>query len=164
MAKRTRPPVPLGMVLIRVVTGAILLAHGWDWLKSGELDGRLVLDAVTGQTAGATGWVAWWGENVLLSNPDAFAFFWRWGALLIGIAFALGALTRPAGLIGVVFLMHGFAYGPEHLTLVWILLTVACFGCAVSGAGRRIGLDAMFDQHFPSWVTWSRSQSSGFLS
>ncbi len=165
MAKQVRPKLPLGMVLIRVVTGAILLAHGWGWLKTGEFDGATVLGVVeAGRDPAAWGIANWWTEHVVLANADASAFLWRWAAFLIGVAMTIGALARPAALIGVFFLLHAFFYGPSELELVWILLIVSCFACAISGAGRRIGLDAMFDEHFPTWVTWSRRQQRGFMS
>jgi len=164
MARRKRTDIPLGMVLLRAVTGVILLAHGWTWLKEGGFDGRTVLTNVEGSLPHVSAALAWWGENVLLANPDAFAFFWRWAAFLIGVAFVFGALTRPAGILAVVFLAHAVAYGPPSLELLFLVLAMIAFACAASGAGRRVGLDALFDEHFPGWVTWARSQGSGFLS
>jgi uncharacterized membrane protein YphA (DoxX/SURF4 family) len=164
MAKRVQKVTPLGMVLIRVVTGAVLTLHGWRWLMDGTLTGSVVLEGVEDALPGLPGAVAWWGENVLLVNPDAFAFFTRWAALVIGILFVVGALTRPAGLAAVLFLGHAIAYGPVEAELALVLLAVSAFACSVSGAGRRLGLDALFDEHFPSWMTWTRSSSSSFLS
>ena len=164
MAKRVQSITPLGMVLIRVVTGAVLLLHGWEWLKEGTLTGSVVLRLVEDALPGLPASIGWWGESVLLVNPDAFAFFGRWAALLIGVALVLGALTRPAGLLAVLFLGHAIAFGPVEAELAFVLLAVSAFACSVSGAGRRLGLDALFDQHFPSWVTWTRSSSSSFLS
>ena len=164
MARKASFSPTLGMVLIRVVAGAILLIHGWNWLHDGGIDGRTVLRSVEASLDGLPAVVEWWGENVLLQNPDAFAFFWRWGALLCGLSLLLGGLTRPVGVVACVLLAHGIAYGPERYELLYLLLAVASFACAISGAGRRLGLDALFDLHFPAWVTWTRRSSSSFLS
>ena len=164
MARRRDPLLPLGLVLLRMVTGLVLLSRGWGWLKSGGFDGRLVAEAVRDSFPRIADWLAWWGRHVVLANPDASAFLWRWGAFLVGIAFLFGALTRPAGLIAVLFLAHAIVYGPVESKLLFLLLAVVAFSLASAGAGRRMGLDSVFDQHFPSWVTWRRSPRSGFLS
>jgi len=163
MAKRTRTPIPLGLVLIRVVTGAVLVLHGWRWLKAGTLDGVVVRVQVEQALPQVSSWLAWWGESVVLANPDAIAFFWRWGALMIGLSFCAGALTRPAGVLATVFLAHAVVFGTAQQELAFFLLSLSTLVCAASGAGRRLGLDAMFDDHFPGWVTWARNRNTGFL-
>lgn len=152
------------MVLIRVVLGAVLLVHGWRWITDGGFDGRTVLASVDAALGKLPALAAWWGEEVILRNPDAFAFLWRWAALLAGLCLLLGGLTRPAAGVACVFLAHGIVYGPEARELLYLVLGVAGFSCAISGAGRRLGLDAAFDQHFPSWLTWSRRSSSSLFS
>ena len=87
----------LGLVLIRVAIGVVLLMHGWSAVHGGGVDGDAVRDVVHGTLSGAPEPIAWWGQNVLLSNPEGVAFLWRWAALVCGLGLALGALTRPAG-------------------------------------------------------------------
>ena len=69
--------------MIRVVTGAILLIHGWDWITEGGFDGGVIRASVEATLVTSSSSITWWGERVLLQNPDAFAFFWRWGALFV---------------------------------------------------------------------------------
>ena len=163
MARRDRPLPGLGLVLIRLVTGATLMSRGWSWIAEGLPGGRSVERFVREARGRIPDLLAWWGDHVLLVNPDAIAFLVRWVALLSGLCLVLGALTRPAGWIAVFFLTHAYVYGPESQELVFLLLLVSCLACALSRAGRRAGLDRMFDEHFPAWVTWSRSSGS-FLS
>lgn len=165
MARRNHAPSPtLGLVLIRVFIGGVLLVHGWRWVKTGGLDGRVVLRSVRAALSDVPPWLHWWGEHAVLMNPDAIAFFWRWGALLGGVAFLLGALVRPVGLFVGLFLAHAIAFGAPQQSMLFLVLLVSCLGCALAGAGRRAGLDSVFDQHFPGWVTWSRRRSTAFLS
>ena len=164
MANGRSRGVPLGLVLLRITTGGVLVRQGWRWLTSDPLEAGAVRASIERSLDSLASWLVWWGEHALLASPDATALFWRWGALLFGLCFVLGALTRPAGFLAGLFLAHGIAYGPRETELAAFLLLVLCFACALSGAGRRWGLDALFDQHFPSWITWSRRPSSGFLS
>lgn len=159
MAKKPPPP-SLGLVLVRLVTGLVLLRHGWRWVTAGGVDGRTVRRHATEAIADLGGVLAWWGETLLLGNPDAIAFLWRWAALLCGLCLLLGALTRPAGWIATLFLLHAYAYGPASEALTFLLLLVCSLACALSRAGRRLGLDPMFDAHFPPWLTWTRSQGT----
>lgn len=150
--------------MLRMATGLVLLTRGWAWLKDGGLDGRLVDGVVRGALPRLGDALSWWGRHVVLANPDASAFLWRWAAFLCGIAFLFGALTRPAGLLASVFLAHAIVFGAADDRLLFLLLAVVALCLASAGAGRRMGLDSVFDQHFPSWVTWRRRERSGFLS
>jgi len=163
MANRETSSAPsIGLVLVRLVTGAILVFHGWRWLQGPGIDPEQVRLAVQRSLDGLPGLLAGWGEHVLLSNPDAIAFLWTWAAFLCGCLLFLGALTRPAGWVAVLFLLHGYAYGPEPDRLLFLVLLVSCLACALSRAGRRIGLDVAFDEHFPGWLTWTRRPGSFF--
>jgi len=164
MAKRSRNSMAAGLVLVRVVTGAVFLVHGWGWVQDGGFDGAVVRDGVQATLSSADGLAGWWGRTVLLTNPDACAFFWRWAALLIGLAFVFGALVRPAGAFAVLLLAHAIAFGPSRHELVFLLLAAPSFACSISGAGRRFGMDAMLDEHLPGWVTWTKRPGSPFAS
>jgi len=159
-ANDTRPTV--GLALIRFVTGMVLLSHGWRWVSEHKLEGSVVRESVNASLGELGSVLRTWGETFLLFNPDAMAFLWRWGALLLGLLITLGALTRPAGALACFFLAHGLVYGPPEYELPLVLLLVSCLASAASGAGRRLGLDAVFDQHFPSWLTWKKRSSSIF--
>jgi len=151
---------------VRLATGAILVQNGWRWVTAGGVDGRLVGRCVERALPSLPGPLAAWGRTVLLENPAAIAFLWRWAALACGLALVFGALTRPAGWIATLFLLHGYVYGPPDLALTFLLLLVCALACALSRAGRRLGLDPMFDQHFPTWLTWVKGarRQSPFVS
>ena len=152
----------LGLAFIRFVTGLVLLSHGWRWVSEAPIEGSVIEKSVNSSLGELGSALTTWGEFVLLENPDALALLWQWAALLVGLLFVLGALIRPAGALAVLFLSHGLIYGPVEHELPFLLLLVSCLACSASGAGRRMGLDAVFDQHFPSWITWKKRPTSIF--
>lgn len=154
MARRPLPP-SLGLVLVRLVTGAVLAAHGWRSVRALEPSGRVLERTVEDALAGRGALLAWWGETLLLGNPDAIAFLWRWTALFTGILLVLGALTRPAGWIAALFLAHAWVYGPPEDRVTFLLLLVSAVASALSRAGRRFGLDRLLDEQLPTWLTWT---------
>jgi uncharacterized membrane protein YphA (DoxX/SURF4 family) len=141
-----------GLVFVRIACGAILLKAGWPKVSQGVSE-ELVL-GTRDAFANAPGFVRAWGENVVLPHPWIFAHLIAWGEFLGGLALFLGALTRPAG----VFLAFQFAnfyfVGPKEQQMFVLLLSVACFGCALSRAGRKFGADAILDGKLPRWMTW----------
>jgi uncharacterized membrane protein YphA (DoxX/SURF4 family) len=159
MARRRSEPSG-GLVLVRIVSGLVLLVHGWGWLARPGLDGMAIQRTVVSSIASQNGLVAWWGESVLLSNPAAIAFLWRWAALVLGLCLALGALTRPAGTLAAVFLLHGLVYGPASEETLCLVLATCVLGAALSGAGRSLGLDAALDRELPKWLTWAPAERS----
>lgn len=164
MARRRGTEPTLGLVLLRVVMGLVLVKHGWSWLRGGGLDGHRIRGLVEHRVQDTSGLVAWFGESVLLDNPAAIAFFWRWGALLLGVALATGTLTRPAGWLSALFLLGSMAYGDPADSLLAFVLAVIGIGCALGSAGRRAGLDAELDERLPGWLTWTaRERKSMFL-
>lgn len=163
MARKDSPFPTAGLVLVRLVCGLVFVTHGWRWLSEGGLGAAEVRTAVDTALVHGRSIFDWWGREVLLSNPDAIAFLWRWMALLAGICLFLGVLTRPIGVLAAFFLVNGWMFGPDPQRLLFLVLTVSCLACSIGRAGRRFGMDRMFDQHFPGWVTWSRSPKRGFL-
>ncbi|MEW6071927.1 MAG: hypothetical protein AB1726_04930 [Planctomycetota bacterium] len=163
MARRSSPFPTAGLVLVRLVTALVLLVHGWRWLAGGGPDGALIRRAV--DTALADGRTAfeWWGREVLLWNPDAIAFLWPWLALGAGASLFLGALVRPVGTLAAFFLANAWMYGLPAQRLLFLVLAASAFACVLGRAGARLGLDGIFDQHFPGWLTWTRSGRGSFL-
>jgi len=151
-----------GLVLVRCAIGLVFLWHGWAWVSEKSFTGSDVVEHVRASAERHSGFVTWWGETVLLYNPDAIAFLWSWAALVFGVLITLGALTRPAGALAALFCCHGLLYGPSDQDVAFLLLLVGALASAASGAGRRFGLDTAFDQNFPSWITWRRRSSSIF--
>jgi len=151
-----------GLALIRIVTGLVLFSSGWRWLSESTLDGSVIETSVTPSLGELSAPLAWWGDTFLLYNPDAIAFLWRWGALWLGLLFIVGALTRPAGALAALFLSHALCYGPREYELSFLLLLVSSLAISSARAGRRLGLDAVFEQQLPSWMTWTRRSGSIF--
>jgi len=141
-----------GLVLIRIAVGAILLMAGWMKVSGGVSD-ELVL-GTREAFSHAPGILRAWGENVVLPHPSLFAHLIAWGELLGGLAFFLGALTRPAG-VAIAFQFANFYFvGPENAKNFVLLLAVCGIGCAMSRAGRKCGLDVFLDGVLPRWMTW----------
>ena len=160
MSKRSQS-TSAGLALVRFLTGCTLFGRGWIWVRGEGFDGRLVLENTRAALLEMNGLLHWWGESVVLSNPDASALIWRWAALLIGVCLMLGALTRPAGIIACFFLLQGYVFGPESTGMIFWLLIIPCLGCAVGSAGRNFGMDKLLDESCPSWLTWSTSKKRG---
>lgn len=163
MGRSKRAEIPLGLVLVRFVSGVLIARQGWRWITDEVLRGDALRDVVSRATADLPVPVAWWGDEVLLANADATALFWRWGALIVGVALATGALVRTAGLLGVLLGLHGLVFGaPEDFRLL-LLLAACLLACAATNAGRRLGMDALMEDRLPPWLTLQKRSSSPFL-
>jgi uncharacterized membrane protein YphA (DoxX/SURF4 family) len=144
----------LGLVLVRIVAGAVLMSAGWGKVSAG-VDPNLVL-GTREAFAEAQPLIRAWGENVVLPRPELFANLIAWGELLGGLALFLGAFTRPVG-FAVLFMMANFWFvGPETARNMVLLLGACALGCAMSCAGRKIGMDVFLDERLPAWLTWTR--------
>lgn len=154
MANPESRPVSLGLVLVRVTLGLLLFLHAWDQITGPNG----VRDLISGADLSSP-FFAWWGEKLLKESPGFFSNLLVWIELLGGISLFLGALVRPFGLL--VALAFGCcAVSDQDLLRATEILVAACaLGCSLSGAGRALGLDAIFDQHFPRWVTWGGRRS-----
>lgn len=141
-----------GLVLVRIAVGWIVLRAGWAKVSGGVSE-----ELVTGTRdaiAHAPGFVKAWGEGVVLAHPWIFAHMIAWGELLGGIAFFLGALTRPAGILLAFMFANFYFAGPETAQQFALLLGIATLGCAISRAGRSMGADVFLDEKLPRWMTW----------
>ncbi len=159
MAPRTTTRPSGGLVLVRVVMGALLLAKGWVWTRGGLPRAGDLRDMVRARIPDVWEPMQSLGE-LFADHPGVFAFVWRWGALLLGLALLVGAFTRPAGILAAIALLVAWPFVPEHASELFLVCAVCCLACGVSRAGRKAGLDRMFDSNFPSWMTWTRSRSS----
>jgi uncharacterized membrane protein YphA (DoxX/SURF4 family) len=144
-----------GLVLVRIVSGAILLSAGWSKLTNG-VDESLVLGTQQAFLE-APAFIRAWGQNVVLPHPWFFSHLILWGELLGGLALFLGAFTRPAG-YAVAFMFANFYFvGPEQARSLVLLLSTCGFACAISRAGLRVGLDVFLVERLPAWATWLRT-------
>lgn len=144
-----------GLVLVRLAVGATITVAGWQKILGG-VGGELVLSTKS-RVEEAPTWFASFMNAVVYPYPEAFAQIIQWGELLGGVALFLGALTRPAGvMVGLMMLAFSFA-GPAEQTPFALLVALCAFACALSRAGRRLGLDSIFDGHFPGWISWTRA-------
>jgi thiosulfate dehydrogenase (quinone) large subunit len=144
-----------GLVLIRIAVGWILIQAGWMKI-TGDVGPELV-EGTQARVAELPFFARWWMEHVVLAAPALFAFLIQWGELAGGVALFLGALTRPAGLLTAFMFANFYFAGPPEARSFVLLLAVCCFAFAWSRAGQRLGLDEILDQHFPSWITWTRA-------
>lgn len=155
---RTNHQPSFGLVLIRIVVGLTVFVVGWGWWGDASFDPRtLEITLRAGiERRGTLG--TWWGQSVLLVNPDALLFLWKTMTLVAGTSFLLGALVRPVGTLAAFFLVQAALYGPPghggHIALL-----IACFlGCAIGHAGRGLGCDLVLDEMLPSWASWTRAR------
>jgi hypothetical protein len=141
-----------GLVPERIVAGWVLLSQA----------GRLALEGVPDlvalgewNTLVYTGWA-----KPLLAGHEAVASNALVGcALAAGIGLVLGALTRPAALLGTLVCLAVAGAASSALVLDAALLTAAaCAGCAVSPAGLRFGLDAFLVGRVSSLLTWTQPE------
>jgi uncharacterized membrane protein YphA (DoxX/SURF4 family) len=149
-------PPSWGLVLVRIVVGYVLLSAGFGKLQNGVSE-SLVLGTREGFEH-APAFVREWGENVVLVHAWFFAHLIMVGELLGGTALFLGALTRPAGFAMTFMFLNFVLVGPEPARSLNIVMSVCCFACAVSRAGRRAGADVFLDERLPMWLTWTRSR------
>ncbi len=148
-------PPSWGLVLVRLAVGAILALAGWHKILGG-VGADLVLSTRQRVAAGPE-WFEKFMGTVVYPFPEAAAQVIQWGELLGGIALFLGALTRPAGVaVGLMMVCFAFA-GPVEQMQYALLVALCSLACALSGAGRRLGMDAILDGHFPAWISWTRA-------
>jgi len=146
------PPPSWGLVLVRLATGGLLLASGWQKLVSGS--GPWLVESTAERIAAAPAPFAWWGREVLLRSPELFARVLSWGAFACGTLLFLGALVRPAAALALVLLANVYFAGPVAYRELTLLLGVCALACGLSRAGRRLGFDPQLDEHLPRWLTW----------
>jgi uncharacterized membrane protein YphA (DoxX/SURF4 family) len=151
-----------GLFLVRVTVGLLLVTQGWTAVQETYPAAAELRSCIDERLEEHTGLLAWWGETVLLANPNGAAFLWRWSLLVLGLLLCLGALTRPAGLFAAFLMLNAWAFGPNELSESLLLAVACCLSASIAGSGRHFGLDSIFDQHFPSWMTWVRTARSPF--
>lgn len=137
----TVPAWPLA--LFRIAYGLLYLDMAWQkapWLGFGWLRGFIEQEIAHP----AFGWYAAFLREVVLPNFAVFGWqtFLVEGAL--GIALALGLLTRLAAAAGFLWQVNialGAFNVPGEWYWIWPLLTLPLFCFAATGAGRALGLD-----------------------
>lgn len=144
-----------GLVFVRITCGVIMMMAGWGKVSGGISD-ELVL-STRASFEHAPDIVRAFGESIVLAHPTLFAHMIAWGELLGGLALFLGALTRPAGYAAAFMFANFWFAGPGEAKMFVALMSVACFGCAVSRAGRNSGMDVFLDERLPAWMTWTRA-------
>ena len=162
MASSSEQRPTAGLALVRVATGALLTRSGLLGLPGEDTGGAYVRDSVEASLPDLPGLARWWGESVLLENPDAIAFLWKWLVLAAGLGLLFGALTRPLGAIATLLMLNAWLFGSAESALLHLLLAACCFGCFISGAGRTLGLDVFLDSTLASWITWSPKRKRGW--
>jgi uncharacterized membrane protein YphA (DoxX/SURF4 family) len=143
-----------GVLIVRVALGVVLLLAGLHYVTTGA-DASLV-ERTAARIADAPAAYAWFGENVVLRFPTAFAFLLVWGLVAAGGALVVGALVRPAS-AGVMFLaLNFYLAGPSARAGEALLLALCALACLVARAGEFVGLDFWLAKWLPRWLTWQR--------
>jgi len=154
-ARTKRPEHPgWGIVLVRLAVGLALVLAGWSKIASGV--GPWLIESTADRIAASPALYAWWGSEVLLRWPDFFAHVLAWGSFVLGVAFFLGVLVRPAGWLIALLMLNVCLAGPPSYRELALLMAVCAIACAISRAGHRIGLDELLEPRLPGWVTWVR--------
>ncbi len=143
-----------GLVLVRLAVGAILALAGWHKVLGGA--GADLVLSTKQRVAEGPAWFEGFMNTLVYPFPEATAQLIQWGELVGGIALFLGALTRPVGVFAALMLICFAFAGPIDQIQFQLLLALCALACALSRAGRRVGLDAMLDGHFPGWISWTR--------
>ncbi|MBE2230434.1 MAG: DoxX family protein [Chitinophagaceae bacterium] len=125
------PVMAWGVMLVRIITGLLLLWHGWECLDADKMKMY-------------TGWFA----DRQYAEPAAWAYAGKIAELLAGIGFVLGLLTRVAALgamaafAGIIFLLgdKGKIFESDQHPFLFILISVLFL---FTGPGA-FSLDAVF--------------------
>ena len=144
----------LGIVLIRVTLGILLVLNAWSHITAEGGIPNLVAGSDLSSPV-----FTWWGKNLVQQHPAGTSTLIVTIELIGGVCFVLGALVRPLGiLLAFTTLCFAATAGRPFEEELAILAGVCALGCSLSGAGRLFGLDSMFDQNFPRWITWAGTQ------
>jgi uncharacterized membrane protein YphA (DoxX/SURF4 family) len=151
-----QPQSAYGLAIVRLIIGAMFVSVFFENLGKGLY-----------RPAGYTSLIGYYIKN---SHSPAI---WKWvmglaashaamaapmqgvTEITLGILLLIGLFTRPAALVGFLFL--GSLWISELGTAwIWELLVpvVACLGLAVGRAGRAWGVDALLARRNPSSLLW----------
>jgi len=123
-----------GIALVRIITGALLVFHGWECFDATKM----------------TMYTGWFTDRHY-ANPAAWAYAGKIAELLAGIGFVLGLFTRVAALgsiaafAGIIFLLGDkgkILEGDQHPFLFILLSLVFLF----TGPGA-LSLDGFLFKH-----------------
>ena len=144
-----------GVLLIRVVVGLTLAAHGyWKVFKGGRIKG----------TAG------WFDSMGMKPNGTIHAWTAALTEMGAGLLFAVGLLTplAAAGFVGLMVVAAWTTHRPNGFFIVkngWeynLVLAVVPVGIALIGAGEY-SLDHALDLSFDPWVAFALSAVLGLV-
>lgn len=120
-----------GLALVRIITGAFLIYHGWEMFDAEK----------------TTMYAGWFAERKY-ANPQAMVYMGKIAELLAGIGFVLGLFTRLASVTtivvfaGIIFLLGDkgkIFQGDQHPFLFILVALVFIF----TGPGA-LALDNLF--------------------
>jgi len=139
--------------LLRFFFGILFFTAGWDKLTA---EGGW---SAAGYLSGATGPFAEFFQSmagsVLIDQLNI------WGLILIGVAFILGAMVRPAAFFGIVLMLlyyfaafeSNIAHGliDEHILYSFVFVLFI-----TGGFGHVWGLDSILERRFEKSGTWTK--------
>jgi uncharacterized membrane protein YphA (DoxX/SURF4 family) len=94
-----------GVAVARMLTGLVFIAEGWAKIAGAFVRGGFA-DSVR-ETASGKAWPFWSSflQRVVAPNTGAFGWFFALAELALGLALAVGLLTRAAAAGGIVLML-----------------------------------------------------------
>lgn len=146
----------MGLLLLRVFLGLVLLTNGWAGVRNHEPQPRELSQVVKTAAIEAPSLIRWIGEDLIAEQAEVFAVIIRWGSVVAGVLLLLGALVRPVGWIAGCAFMLAFFLGKPSQEQLHLIAAATSVACALTSAGRFMGLDTLLDQLLPTWLTWGK--------
>jgi uncharacterized membrane protein YphA (DoxX/SURF4 family) len=151
-----QPDAGIGLALVRVTIGTMFLWVFFENLGKGLYTPAGYAGLINHYIQAGHSPAAWKAVMGLAASHAAIAAPMQgMTEISLGILLFIGLLTRPAALVGFLFL--GSLWISEWGTSwIWELLVsvLACLGLAIGRAGRRWGVDAWLSERWPSSPWW----------
>jgi uncharacterized membrane protein YphA (DoxX/SURF4 family) len=145
-----------GLALVRVTIGAMFVWVFFENLEKGLYTPAGYVGLIRHYIEASHSPAAWKAVMALAANHAAMAApIQGMTEISLGILLFIGLLTRPAAVVGFLFL--GSLWISEWGTAwIWELLipVLASLALAIGRAGRRWGVDAWLSQRWPSSPWW----------
>lgn len=130
------------LALIRITVGLIYVCYGYEKLFDPAFFQNGFLQRLSDWQASVAPWYEWMWQT-LAGHPGRWAVFFGNVEMFLGIALLFGLATRPACLIGMLYMLHRFAlswYPEETPFFFWRFLEIHIEQMAMFGVFLLMGL------------------------
>jgi len=151
-----QPDAGIGLALVRVTIGTMFLWVFFENLGKGLYTPAGYAGLINHYIQAGHSPAAWKAVMGLAASHAAIAAPMQgMTEISLGILLFIGLLTRPAALVGFLFL-GSLRISEWGTSWIWELLVsvLACLGLAIGRAGRRWGVDAWLSERWPSSPWW----------